>query len=249
MSAITPTKNHATPGKAMLASVTGYAMDGFDLLILGFMLPAISIEMGLSSSAAGSLVTWTLIGAVLGGVIFGHLSDRFGRIRVLTITILMFSLFTGLCALAQGYWDLLAYRTLAGIGLGGEFGIGMALIAEAWPAEKRNRASAYVGMGWQLGVLAAAFLTPLLLTHIGWRGMFLVGLLPALVSFLIRRTLGEPEEFVRQQSTGEQLSFAQRIRLLFKDRATSKASIGIFILCSVQNFGYYGLMIWMPTYL
>lgn len=249
MPAITPTKNHATPGKAMLASVTGYAMDGFDLLILGFMLPAISIEMGLSSSAAGSLVTWTLIGAVLGGVIFGHLSDRFGRIRVLTITILMFSLFTGLCALAQGYWDLLAYRTLAGIGLGGEFGIGMALIAEAWPAEKRNRASAYVGMGWQLGVLAAAFLTPLLLTHIGWRGMFLVGLLPALASFLIRRTLGEPEAFVRQQSTGEQLSFAQRIRLLFKNRATSKASIGIFILCSVQNFGYYGLMIWMPTYL
>ncbi|MBI6180791.1 MFS transporter [Serratia proteamaculans] len=249
MPAITPTKNHATPGKAMLASVTGYAMDGFDLLILGFMLPAISIEMGLSSSAAGSLVTWTLIGAVLGGVIFGHLSDRFGRIRVLTITILMFSLFTGLCALAQGYWDLLAYRTLAGIGLGGEFGIGMALIAEAWPAEKRNRASAYVGMGWQLGVLAAAFLTPLLLAHIGWRGMFLVGLLPALVSFLIRRTLGEPEEFVRQQNSSQQLSFTQRVQLLFKDRATSKASIGIFILCSVQNFGYYGLMIWMPTYL
>ena len=68
---------------------------------------------------------------MLGGVIFGHLSDRFGRIRVLTITILMFSLFTGLCAVAQGYWDLLAYRTTAGIGLGGEFGIGMALIAEA----------------------------------------------------------------------------------------------------------------------
>lgn len=199
MSVITEKKNHATPGKAMLASVTGYAMDGFDLLILGFMLPAISIELGLTSSAAGSLVTWTLIGAVLGGVIFGHLSDRFGRIRVLTITILMFSLFTGLCAVAQGYWDLLAYRTLAGIGLGGEFGIGMALIAEAWPAEKRNRASAYVGMGWQLGVLAAAFLTPLLLEHIGWRGMFLVGLLPALASFLIRRTLGEPEAFVRQK--------------------------------------------------
>ncbi|WON75999.1 MFS transporter [Serratia sp. UGAL515B_01] len=249
MPVISPTKNYATPGKAMLASVTGYAMDGFDLLILGFMLPVITSELGLTSSEAGSLVTWTLIGAVIGGVIFGHLSDRFGRIRVLTITILMFSLFTGLCALAVGYWDLLAYRTLAGIGLGGEFGIGMALIAEAWPADKRNRASAYVGMGWQLGVLAAAFLTPLLLPYIGWRGMFLVGLLPALISFLIRRTMGETEEFT-QQITGElHLSFIQRIKLLFKDRATGRASIGIFILCSVQNFGYYGLMIWMPTYL
>jgi MFS family permease len=90
---------------------------------------------------------------------FGHLSDRLGRIRVLTFTILMFSVFTGLCAVAQGYWDLLAYRTLAGMGLGGEFGIGMALIAEVWPASKRNRASAWVGIGWQLGVLLAAFIT------------------------------------------------------------------------------------------
>lgn len=249
MTATSAVKQHATPGKAMLASVTGYAMDGFDLLILGFMLPVIAAELHLTSAESGSLVTWTLIGAVLGGIIFGHLSDRFGRIRILTVTILMFSLFTGLCALAVGYWDLLAYRTLAGIGLGGEFGIGMALIAEAWPAEKRNRASAYVGMGWQLGVLAAAFLTPLLLTHIGWRGMFLVGLVPALASFLIRRTLGEPEEFERQKSTAPVLSFRQRLGLLFKDRATGRASIGIFILCSVQNFGYYGLMIWMPTYL
>ncbi|QLK62337.1 MFS transporter [Enterobacteriaceae bacterium Kacie_13] len=249
MSAQHTQKAHATPAKAMLASVTGYAMDGFDLLILGFMLPAISSEFGLSSSQSGSLVTWTLIGAVLGGVIFGPISDRFGRIRVLTFTILMFSVFTGLCAFAQGYWDLLIYRTLAGIGLGGEFGIGMALIAEAWPAEKRNRASAYVGMGWQLGVLLAAFLTPLLLDIIGWRGMFLVGLLPALASFLIRRTMGEPEAFVKSASTDNDDSLFSRIKLLFRDKATSKASLGIFILCSVQNFGYYGLMIWMPSYL
>ena len=224
-------------------------MDGFDLLILGFMLPAISSEFGLTASQSGSLVTWTLIGAVLGGVIFGPISDRFGRIRVLTFTILMFSVFTGLCAFAQGYWDLLIYRTLAGIGLGGEFGIGMALIAEAWPAEKRNRASAYLGMGWQLGVLLAAFLTPLLLGIIGWRGMFLVGLLPALASFLIRRTMGEPEAFVKSASTDNDGSLFSRIKLLFRDKATTKASIGIFILCSVQNFGYYGLMIWMPSYL
>ncbi|TPG60709.1 MFS transporter [Ewingella americana] len=242
-------KAPVTPAKAMIASVTGYAMDGFDLLILGFMLPAIASELGLTSSQSGSLVTWTLIGAVLGGVIFGPISDRYGRIRVLTFTILMFSLFTGLCAVAQGYWDLLAYRTLAGVGLGGEFGIGMALIAEAWPAEKRNRASAYVGMGWQLGVLLAAFLTPLLLDVIGWRGMFLVGLLPALASFLIRRTMGEPEEFVKQVSQTPNESLFSRIKLLFKDVPTTKASIGILILCSVQNFGYYGLMIWMPSYL
>lgn len=239
----------ATPGKAMLAAVSGYAMDGFDLLILGFMLPAISVSLALDASQAGSLVTWTLIGAVIGGIIFGHLSDRFGRIRVLTFTILMFSVFTGLCAIAQGYWDLLIYRTLAGVGLGGEFGIGMALIAESWPANKRNRASAWVGIGWQLGVLLAALITPLLLNVIGWRGMFLVGLLPALISFAIRRGVGEPEAFTRQSNKQQRLSFTARLKLLFNDVATAKASLGILILCSVQNFGYYGLMIWMPSYL
>ncbi|TCW16511.1 benzoate transport [Raoultella sp. BIGb0138] len=242
-------KRGVTPAKAMVAAISGYAMDGFDLLILGFMLPAISASLALSASQAGSLVTWTLVGAVLGGIFFGHLSDRLGRIRVLTFTILMFSVFTGLCAVAQGYWDLLAYRTLAGMGLGGEFGIGMALIAEVWPASKRNRASAWVGIGWQLGVLLAAFITPLLLDIIGWRGMFLVGLLPALVSFAIRRGMGEPDAFTKDIAVTQEVSFATRLRMLFADRTTSKASIGILILCSVQNFGYYGLMIWMPSYL
>ena len=91
------------------------------------------------------------------------LSDRLGRVRVLTWTIVIFAVFTGLCALAPGYWDLLAFRTLAGLGLGGEFGIGMALVAEAWPDSKRARASSYVGLGWQVGVLAAAIVTPILL--------------------------------------------------------------------------------------
>src|SRR5712671_8113830 len=130
--------------KALIASAVGYAMDGFDLLILGFMLRAISADLHLTPAQAGSLVTWTLVGAVAGGILFGMLSDYYGRVRVLTWTILLFAVFTGLCALAQGYWDLLAYRTIAGIGLGGEFGIGMALVAEAWPASKRARATSYV---------------------------------------------------------------------------------------------------------
>lgn len=115
-------KKRVTPAKAMVAAISGYAMDGFDLLILGFMLPAISISLSLDYSQAGSLVTWTLIGAVLGGIVFGHLSDRFGRIKILSLTILMFSVFTGLCAVARGYPDLLVYRTLAGVGLGGSSG-------------------------------------------------------------------------------------------------------------------------------
>ena len=229
--------------KAVWGAAIGYAMDGFDLLILGFMLRAIAPALGLTQPQAASLVTATLVGAVLGGIGFGMLSDRLGRIRVLTWTIVVFAVFTGLCALAQGYWDLLAYRTIAGLGLGGEFGIGMALASEAFPAAKRARATSYVGLGWQAGVLAAALLTPLLLPVIGWRGMFVLGIFPAVVAWFIRRNLHEPAVFEARQPAKTSLCS------LFKDGATARVSLGMIVLCSVQNFGYYGVMIWLPNYL
>jgi MFS family permease len=232
--------------KALTAATIGYAMDGFDLLILGFLLRSLAGELHLGPAEAGSLVTVTLFGAVIGGIVFGVLSDYYGRVKVLTWTILLFGIATGLCALAQGYWDLLAYRTIAGLGLGGEFGIGMALAAEAWPPSKRARVSSYVGLGWQAGVLAAALVTPILLPVIGWRGMFAVGVVPALVSLVVRYAVGEPELFTRKK---RERPGKIPIALLLKDKATARISLGMLILCSVQNFGYFGLMIWLPSYL
>jgi MFS family permease len=232
--------------KALAGSALGYAMDGFDLLILGFMLRLITVDLKLTQAEGASLVTATLVGAVIGGIVFGMLSDRLGRVRILTWTIVVFAVFTGLCAVAQGYWDLLAYRTLAGVGLGGEFGIGMALVAEAWPASKRARASSYVGLGWQLGVLVAAILTPILLPVIGWRGMFAIGIFPAVAAYFIRRGLHEPEVFVHDAAKPQS---SNSLALLFADATTTRCSIGMVILCSVQNFCYYGVMIWLPNYL
>ena len=236
----------STARKALAAATIGYAMDGFDLLILGFMLRAISADLHLTPAQAGSLVTWTLIGAVAGGILFGILSDYYGRVRVLTWTILLFAVFTGLGAMAQGYWDLLIYRTIAGLGLGGEFGIGMTLVAETWPARHRARGCAYVALGWQAGVLTAALVTPLLLPSIGWRGMFLVGLVPGLIAFAVRWYVGEPKIFLDRVAAARG---RVPLGLLVKDAATTKISAAMLILCSVQNFGYYGLMIWLPSYL
>jgi benzoate transport len=244
-----PAQTSAYAWRALAGAALGYAMDGFDLLILGFMLPAITKGLHLSTQQGGALVTWTLIGAVAGGIVFGSLSDRFGRIRVLTWTILLFAIFTGLCAVAHGYRDLVVYRTIAGIGLGGEFGIGMALVAEAWPAAKRARVSSYVALGWQSGVLLASLLTPLLLQIVGWRGVFVVGVVPALLAWALRRKLHEPEVFVHNRERCQAPPLAHSFRLLVENARTAKTSLGIAILCAVQNFGYYGLMIWMPTYL
>jgi len=229
--------------KALAGSAVGYAMDCFDLLMLSFMLSAISASLGLTSAQAGSLVTWTLIGSVAGGLTFGTLCDHFGRIRVLTWTILIFAGFTALCGTARGYWDLVFYGAMAGLGLGGEFGIGMALAAEAWPAAKRARASSCVALGWQSGVLLAALASTLLLPVIGWRGMFFLGLLPALVAFAIRRTLHEPDLFVQKHAGRQENTF----RLLVKNWQTCPITLGIALLCAVQLFGYSGIMILMPT--
>lgn len=270
MSASTPLTTTDDPAdrgyrrRALVAAAVGYGLDGFDLLILSFALSGIIASFGLSDIAAGSLSTITLLGAVVGGIVFGALADRRGRVRVLTWTVLIFAVFTGLSALAQGYWDLAAYRFIAGIGIGGEFGIGMALAAEAVRADQRARATSWVGVGFQLGVFAAAVVSAPVIALWGWRALFVIGLVPAVFAFVIRRRVEEPETFIRAReheeteaevargnldTDGVPTSFGAKIAALFKDRDTVKITLALTILTSVQNFGYFGIITWLPNYL
>ncbi|MFS3135195.1 MFS transporter [Gluconacetobacter sacchari] len=233
------------PWASVAGSAIGYAMDGFDFLLLGFIMPALVGDLHLNLVQGSWLVTATLLGTVAGGLGFGLLSDMLGRIRILAVSIFVFALFTGLCAFAQSYAQLLVCRVIAGVGLGGEFGIGMALVAESWPPAYRARASSYVGIGWQAGVFLAALATPPLLPLIGWRGMFLLGAVPALVAVFIRRGLAEPAPGPRPAPARPKASF----HLLLGSAAARRTALGILILCSVQNFCYYGVMIWLPNYL
>lgn len=237
--------------KAVFASAIGYGLDGFDLLILSFALSGIIASFGLSNVQAGSLTTLTLLGAVLGGFVFGVLSDRLGRVRMLTYSVVLFSVFTGLSAIAIGYWDLAAYRFIAGIGIGGEFDIGMTLASEAVSASKRARATSWVALGFQFGVLAAALGSAPIIATFGWRGLFVVGILPAIFAVIVRKRLHEPAKFVAYQEAANEQEAPQKssLRMLWDTPARRRTTIAIAVLATVQNFGYFGIITWLPNYL
>lgn len=253
----------------LFASVAGYAMDGLDMLILSFAMAAILKEFGLTFAQGGMIATYTLIGAVIGGYAFGIMADYIGRVRVFALTIIVFSIFTGLCALSSSLSELNIYRFLAGLGLGGEFGIGMTLVAETWPADKRARATAGVAIGWQLGVVLAAVLAAAVLPSYGWRGLFLVGTLPALFAAWSRYGLPEPDIWIARKrmkkevaaklAAGQELTAEEKelfadankfpLSHLFVSPRKAVTTFALTVMTSVQNFGYYGIMIWLPTIL
>jgi MFS family permease len=261
-----PSTTETTPGptqdanmdsygrKAVFASSIGYGLDGFDLLILSFALSGIMATFHLTDTEAGALTTLTLLGAVLGGIVVGILADRFGRVRMLTYSVILFAVFTGLSALATGYTDLAICRFIAGIGIGigGEFGIGMTLAAEAVPARMRARATSWVALGFQFGVLAAALLFAPIITAFGWRGLFVVGAFPAVVAVIIRKPLHESPKFLEKAANvdlGVPKVRGNSLRLLVGNKKAVRVTIALIILTSVQNFGYFGIMSWLPRYL
>lgn len=255
--------------KVMWASIIGYAMDGLDVLILSFAMAAIVSEFGLTLGEGGLIATYTLIGTVLGGYLFGIFADYYGRVHTFSLIIIIFSIFTGACAFADNVTHLNILRFLAGLGLGGEYGIGMTLVSETWPAAKRARATAGVAMGWQAGAVLAAILAAVVLPDYGWRGLFLVGVVPALLAAWARHGIKEPPMWVKRKEMKkalaarkangealtaeeeEQLAEAKKFPLahLFAGPSKTVTTLSLTVMTSVQNFGYYGIMVWLPMIL
>ncbi len=230
--------------KTLFASTVGYALDGMDMMILGVCFSLISVSFNLSKTELGTLTSVTLLGAVLGGILFGVLADKYGRVRVFSWTILIFSLFTGLCAISPNYESFLIFRFLSGLGLGGEFGIGMTLVSESWPKNKRSRATSIVALGFQAGIILSTLTVNFVGQAYGWRWAFAVGVLPALFVAWTRKGLDEPEIW---QNLKDQNKNEIAVGKLFKTPKTTATTIGLTIACAVQNFGFYGLMVWMPS--
>jgi benzoate transport len=254
--------------KTLLGSVLGYAAEGLDMLLLSFVLVYIIKEFHLSPVEGGNLTLATTIGMLIGSYLFGFIADLFGRIRTMAFTILLFSLATALIYFATDYWQLLLLRFLVGMGVGGEFGIGMAIVTETWSKNMRAKATSMVALGWQFGVLIASILPALIVPHFGWRAVFLFGLIPALLAVFVRKSLSEPKIWEQKQNYKKALIQKDKmgtltddektqlesmrkfpLRKLFANKSVTITTIGLIIMSFIQNFGYYGIFTWMPTIL
>ncbi len=234
--------------KILAAAMLGWGLDGMDVMLYSFALTSIQREFHLSSAQAGGLASVTLLASGVGGVLFGYLADTCGRARALIYSILTYSVFTALAARSGGITEFLLWRILVGIGLGGEWAAGSVLVAEEWPAEHRGKAVGLVQSSWALGYIAAAVLASVILPLYGWRTLFVLGVLPALVTVWIRRSIPEPEIWIRASKEGKQSPMGSRYGKILH-RPLRRVTLVSSLLSSSLLFGYWGLFTWIPAYL
>ncbi|MDW0110625.1 MFS transporter [Sporosarcina aquimarina] len=238
--------------KTVVASVAGLTLEGMDIMFISFAMTMIIADFGIDFATGGLISSVTNIGMLVGGVIFGILADKFGRVKIFTYSILLFALGTALTGLATNIEQIYIYRFIAGLGAGGEYGIGMALVAEAWPKNKQGRASSYVSVGAQYGVILAALLSALILPTFGWRALFFVGIVPVIFAFIVRRNLDESPEWLESQKlkkAQKKKENAGKLRLLVASPRIAFTTITLAVMATVQIAGYNGLMIWLPSML
>lgn len=237
----------------------GWVFDSMDATIYAIVLhPALEELLGAKAGGGpvgvdaigwygGIILSIFLAGWAIGGVCFGVLADFFGRTKTLIATILIYAVFTGMAALAQDWWHLAIYRFLTALGIGGEWAAGAAIVAEVWPEDKRSKAAGVLQSAWAAGFFLAAAVN-LALKGYGWRVLFLVGILPALVALLVRLWVKEPERWVQAHAEDLLAGTGHRIKLpaLFKDDLRRPTIVGSS-LAFVAVFGLWGATNWTPT--
>jgi MFS family permease len=218
-------------------------LDAFDVMLYSFALSAIREEFRLSGAQAGLLASATLVFSAVGGIAFGVLADRIGRVKALSLSILVYSVGTGLTAAADSLTSLFVCRAIVGIGLGGEWSAGSVLVAESWPAASRGRAIGFMQSGWAIGYALAAIVAAEVIPVHGWRVLFVIGLAPALLTFVIRWMVPEPE-----RAAGAVDAPKGRLLDLFGSELRSRTLLASAFATALL-FAYWGLFTWLPTFL
>ena len=237
------TSASAEQKRALLAASLGWMLDSMDVMLYALVLGEVQREMLLSAAIGGAMVSATLVSAAIGGLSFGWFADRFGRARALTWSILVYSVSTAMCGLTHSAWQLMVCRILLGLGMGGEWASGAALVAETWGPLNRGKALALVQSSWAVGYALGAAVVALVMPHFGWRAVFFAGIVPAAIALWLRRGLHEPQAWKQERST-------RRIPVsrLFQG-ALGRATL----ICATMNaaalFAWWGLFTWVPRFL
>jgi MFS family permease len=247
---------------SLVAGSLGWMLDAMDVMLYSLVLAYLVLEFGMSTRTAGLLNSLTLIASAIGGLGFGVLADRFGRARSLMGSILIYSLASAACGFSHSVVQLAVFRFLLGLGMGGEWTTGAALIAETWRAEHRGKALGMMQSAYAIGEAIAAAVVLVVLPHFGWRAVFFVGVLPALLVLWIRRGVPEPASWLARKKYREHLTGPLPAHLPGHLPEPARESWREFlhgpvlrngILATAMNaftmFGYWGLFTWIPAYL
>ena len=228
--------------RTLLAAGLGWMLDSMDVMLYALVLGPVQREMHLSAGTSGALMSVTLVSAAVGGIWFGWFADRAGRVRALSTSVLIYSVATALCGFTHTAVELMLCRLVLGLGMGGEWASGAALVAETWPARHRAKALALVQSSWAIGYALGAALVAVILPHFGWRAVFFVGVVPALIAFWVQQKLHEPEVWRKEKAPGVAMGQLFRGSL---GRST--------LICTTMNaatlFAWWGLFTWVPRFL
>ncbi len=236
----------------MIATLFGWALDGLDVMVYSLIIPTLIAEWHIDQGQAGILASSALLASSLGGWGAGVLADRFGRIRILQLTIVWFAFFTLLSGFSTSFWQLLLARACQGLGFGGEWAVGAVLMGETIRPEYRGRAVGIVQGGWAIGWGVAVIFFGLffywLPPALAWRAMFWVGSLPALLTFYIRRFVPEPEVFSRTRKQLDSEGKSSDLIEIFSPPVLRTTILASLVGVGVQG-GYHTITGWLPTYL
>lgn len=241
-----PRKMTVAERNSLLAGGVGWMLDSFDVTLYAMVLAYLMRDLGMSKETGGLLGSLTLMASALGGAIFGFIADRIGRSRSLSSSILIYSAATAACGFAHTVVVLAVFRIILGLGMGGEWTAGAALVAETWPAEHRGKALGLMQSTWAIGGMLAAAVAWAILPRWGWRGVFFVGVLPALVTLWIQRRVSEPEIWRRQEdphAAAHKVPLGELWRKDIRWNGLLATAMNTFSM-----LGYWGLFTWIPAY-
>jgi MFS family permease len=239
--------------RALIAAGLGWMLDSFDVMLYALVLASIMPELGLAKDAAGLLGSATLLASAAGGIVFGILADRYGRTRALMASVLIYSVFTAACGLAQTVAQLAVFRVLLGLGMGGEWASGAALVSETWPSEHRGKALGLMQSAWAIGYGLAALVTMIVLPRWGWRAVFFVGILPAFFTLWIRKRVEEPRLWLDSRTSSVAPKTAgvrgsPRFADIFAP-PLRRLTVPLVAMNACTMFGWWGFNLWLPGYL